>query len=206
MVENIQFHGNVWRNLQNGLIFEGHLANESAAVVQGNTVRNVTVTNEDIDVSGSALVLQGASAGAIDPNSGIIFSNIQFPGFHEPATITDGALIGATFSNNRIGGGPQSVVLIGGANLKTEDTVTGGIVEDITFEGNTILGSGFSVIGGVATTSGIVTQSRVQHVSGSGNVGARGAAVAISIVDQLAVSGAPPDSVQGNSVADVTVE
>jgi hypothetical protein len=204
VVENVHFHGNTWRNLQDGLIFQGQQANETAAVVQGNTVRNVTVRNDDIKASDSAVVLQGGSAGPIDPNSGIIFSGMQFPGFHEPGTIADGSLVGVTFTNNRIEA-PQGVTLIGGSNLKTEDTVTGGTVQDVTFRRNMILGSGITVIGGVVTTSGVVTQSRVQHVSGSGNVGAGGAAVAVVTVNQLAV-GAPADSVQDNSVVDVTIK
>jgi len=204
VVENVQFHGNTWRNLQHGLIFQGQQANETAAVVQGNTVRNVTVRNDDIRASNSGVVLQGGSAGAIEPNSGIIFSGMQFPGFHEPGTIADGSLVGVTFTKNRIDA-PQGVTVIGGSNVKTEDTVSGGTVQDVTFRRNMILGSGITVIGGVVTTSGVVTQSRVQHVSGSGNVGAGGAAVAVLTADQLA-AGAPSDSVQGNTVADVTVK
>ena len=131
---------------------------ELTALVQGNTLRDVRVTNEDIEATSTALVLEGASAGAIAPNSGIIFSNMQFPGYHQPATIADGTLVRTTFSKNRIDA-PQSINLIGGSSLMTEDTVTGGMVQDVRFQGNTILGAGFSVIGGIVTTSGTVTQS-----------------------------------------------
>src|SRR5262249_31432708 len=137
VVENVTFHDNVWRNLQAGLIFNGHFANETAAVVQGNTLRNVAVMNDDIEVGDSrAIVMQGATAGAIDPNSGIVFSNIQFPGFHEPATIADGILDGVTIANNRIAAAAQSVVLIGGSSMKTEDTVTGGVIQNVKFQEN----------------------------------------------------------------------
>ncbi len=131
---------------------------------------------------------------------------MQFPGYRQPGTVAESLITGVTVSDTRIVA-QDGVVILGGSSTATEDLVTGGAVRVAVLERNRLVTarSGITIIGGVVTTSGTVTESRVEGVGGSGNVGASGRPAAVFSTDQIALSGAAPDSVQGNSVADVTV-
>jgi hypothetical protein len=193
--------------VETGLILAGGDAGETAALVEGNVLRGVTVADDDVTARGTAVVVQGGGAFGLPLGGPFFLSGMEFPGYRQAGTVTRNTVAELTFSGNRFEALDGTVVL-GALSTATEDRLRENVVRSLTFKGNRFVTSRSSItaIAGLVMTSGTVVQSAVAGVHGTGNLGPTGLPIAPVTLAEATLAGAPPTSVAGNTVTDVTVE
>jgi hypothetical protein len=206
VLHGLRFTANVWRNVNVAIVLSAGAAGEAAGTVTDNVLSDVRVDGDDVAAHLVGLVVEGSNAFGLPLGGPFFLSGVEFPGYRQSATIADNRVRDVTFSDNRIAAADGSSI-IGSISTATEDVVTRTVVSDVAFERNRfdVARSGIAVIGGLVDTSGMVTDSRVERVTGSGNRSG-GDAVSVVALPELTLSGALPGSVGGNTVADVMVE
>jgi hypothetical protein len=153
--------------VETGLILAGGDAGETAALVEGNVLRGVTVADDDVTARGTAVVVQGGGAFGLPLGGPFFLSGMEFPGYRQAGTVTRNTVAELTFSGNRFEALDGTVVL-GALSTATEDRLRENVVRSLTFKGNRFVTSRSSItaIAGLVMTSGTVVQSAVAGSTG----------------------------------------
>ena len=201
-LEGVMIRRNVWNVRETGFLMAAGSSFETAGLTSGNRLRDVVIEGEDITAGDVGLLVAGALASSLPLGGDFLAGSIRFPGYGEPAELSDNRLVGFTLRNSTVRA-PTAVAIQGCSVSRTEDVARASGIEAVVLEGNVIAGSSaaVTVLGGVVVGSGRAEGCEIAALTESGNTTPGGDPVAAIVVAEAAVEGAPADSVRDNSVA-----
>lgn len=201
VIDGATMRRNVWDVRRTGIIAAAGSSFETAGRSSGNRLRDVLLEGEEIVAGEVGIVAAGALASGLPLGGDFLAGSIRFPGYGEPAELSDNRFVGLDVRDSRLSA-PTAVAVQGCSVSRTEDVARSSGVERLALAGNVIEGSSaaITVLGAAVVASGSARGCEVVSVTETGNATPSGEPVAAVLLDQAAVEGAPADSVSDNRV------
>ncbi|GIW41382.1 MAG: hypothetical protein KatS3mg076_1959 [Candidatus Binatia bacterium] len=204
VLENVDLRGNAWRSTGTGVLVTAARSSEAAALVRENLVRRVRLEGERVESSATGLLATACFSRGLEPGAGVLGGTLDFPGRGRAGQLRGNDLLDVEFRDGVVEG-ETPVMLHGGLAVDTDDDVADCTHTKVRIRRSELVSAGpeLLLVGGRVVGGGSVRQCVLRDVESRENRTDRGTSVALSILDQAAEDGAPPDSVRDNFVDDV---